>query len=149
MQQQGRRSRSCEGRALRLINKPAPENTQPPEPQGPAPPPGNWEKPTYCPRRASSYFSDQEGRFINHRWDAIADYGELDLFRMCFPEEWVVNIPIPMTNKELSKKIDLQEFYVFLGCIFFMWHTTIEFPTGTCRGGPPSPSTCLGVRFFG
>jgi len=34
---------------------------------------------------------------------------------MCFPEEWVINIIIPMTNKELSKKMDLQEFYVFLG----------------------------------
>ena len=94
-------------------NEPAPENAQPPVPQGPAPPPGNWEKPTYCPRRSNSDFSDQEGRFINHRWDAIADYDELDLFRMCFPEEWVLNSLIPMTNKELSKKMDLQEFYVF------------------------------------
>ena len=101
-------------------NEPAPENAQPPVPQGPAPPPGNWEKPTYCPRRANSDFSDQEGRFINHRWDAIADYDELDLFRMCFPEEWIVNVLIPMTNKDLVKKMDLQEFYVFLGCIFFM-----------------------------
>jgi hypothetical protein len=101
-------------------NEPAPENAQPPVPQGPAPPPGNWEKPTYCPRRANSDFSDQEGRFINHRWDAIADYNELDLFRMCFSEEWVLNSLIPMTNKELGKKTNLQEFYVFLGCIFFM-----------------------------
>ncbi len=38
---------------------------------------------------------------------------------MCFPEEWVLNSLTPMTNKELSKKMDLQEFY-FLGCIFFM-----------------------------
>ena len=39
---------------------------------------------------------------------------------MCFPEEWLVNVCIPMTNKGLAKKVDLQEFYVFLGCIFFM-----------------------------
>ena len=39
---------------------------------------------------------------------------------MCFLEEWVINVLIPMTNKEHSKKMDLQEFYVFLGCIFFM-----------------------------
>ena len=39
---------------------------------------------------------------------------------MCFPEEWLVNVCIPMTNKELSKKTTLQEFYVFLGCIFYM-----------------------------
>ncbi len=38
---------------------------------------------------------------------------------MCFPEEWIVDVLILMTNKELSKKMDLQEFYVFLGCIFF------------------------------
>ena len=31
-------------------NEPAPENAQPPVPQGPDAPPGNWEKPTYCPR---------------------------------------------------------------------------------------------------
>jgi hypothetical protein len=89
---------------LRSINKPAPKNTQPPEPQGPAPPPGNWEKPTYCPRRASPHFSDQEGRFIYHRWDAIVDYGELDLLRMCFPEEWVINVPIPMTNRSSARR---------------------------------------------
>ena len=80
--------------------------------QGPTPPPGNWEKPTYCPHQANSDFSDQEGRFINYRWDAIADYNELDLFRMCFPEEWVISVIIPMTNKELNKKMDLQEFYL-------------------------------------
>jgi hypothetical protein len=39
---------------------------------------------------------------------------------MCFPEEWIIDVLIPMTNKELSKKMDLQELYVFLGCIFFM-----------------------------
>jgi hypothetical protein len=39
---------------------------------------------------------------------------------VCFPEEWVINVIIPMTNKKLSKKMDLQEYYVFVGCIFFM-----------------------------
>jgi hypothetical protein len=39
---------------------------------------------------------------------------------MFFPEEWLINDVIPMTNKELSNKMSLQEFYVFLGCIFFM-----------------------------
>jgi hypothetical protein len=31
---------------------------------------------------------------------------------MCFPEEWVISVIIPMTNKELNKKMDLQEFYL-------------------------------------
>jgi hypothetical protein len=38
----------------------------------------------------------------------------------CFLEEWVINVLIPMMNKELSKKMNLQDFNVFLGCIFFM-----------------------------
>jgi hypothetical protein len=50
----------------------------------------------------------------------IAKYDKFQLFRMCFPEEWLIDVVIPMTNKELSNKMSLQEFYVFLGCIFFM-----------------------------
>ena len=38
---------------------------------------------------------------------------------MCFPEKWVIDVLIPTTNKELDSPINLQEFYVFLGCIFF------------------------------
>ena len=38
---------------------------------------------------------------------------------MCFPEKWIVDSVIPQTNKTLGK-IDIQEFYVWLGCIFFM-----------------------------
>jgi hypothetical protein len=101
-------------------NEPAPKSALLSEYRGPVPSPGNWYKAIYCPHRANTDFSDQEGRFINHRWDAIADYNELDLFRMFFLDEWVINVLIPMMNKELSKKMDLQEFYVFLGCIFLM-----------------------------
>ncbi len=50
----------------------------------------------------------------------IADYDKFQLFCTCFPEELLVNVVIPMTNKELSNKMSLQKFYVFLGCIFFM-----------------------------
>jgi hypothetical protein len=99
-------------------NKLAPENV--PRTKDPPPPiKGVWEKPTHCPRRAINC-QDRSGSFTNHRWDEIADYDELQLFRMCFPEKWLVNVCIPMTNKELSKKTTLQEFYVFLGCIFYM-----------------------------
>ena len=38
---------------------------------------------------------------------------------MCFLEKWVIDVLIPVTNKELDSPINLQEFYVFLGCIFF------------------------------
>ncbi len=50
----------------------------------------------------------------------IADYNEFDLFRMCFPEDFVCDVMIPATNKNLIQNINLQEFYIWLGCIFFM-----------------------------
>ena len=98
-------------------NEPAPENSTPQE----APPvAGVWEKPVYCNRRANPDISDTAGRFKNHRWDEIADYNEFDLFRICFPEDYVRDVVIPATNKNLIQNINLQEFYVWLGCIFFM-----------------------------
>ena len=45
---------------------------------------------------------------------------ELQLFHMCFPKKWIVNLVISQTNKTLGKPMDLQEFYAWLGCIFFM-----------------------------
>ncbi len=39
---------------------------------------------------------------------------------MCFPEMFLVDILIPATNKDLTDKLSLQEFYVFLGIIFYM-----------------------------
>ena len=100
-------------------NKPAPKNV--PAPNEAAPPLGGGrrEKPTVSSRCANN-FQNLVGRFMNHRWVEIADYNEFQLFCMCFPKEWLVNICIPMTNKGLNKKVDLQEFYVFLGCIGFM-----------------------------
>jgi hypothetical protein len=70
------------------------------------------EKLTVCSRCANNY-QNLAGRFI-------ADYNEFQIFRMCFPEEWLTNVCISMTNKGLAKTVDLQEFYVFLGCIFYM-----------------------------
>ncbi len=82
---------------------------------------------------------------MNKRWDIIANMSELDLFRLCFPEKYVTYVLIPETNKNLTKKMDLQEFYVFLGCIFFMscfvginnhanWWSTV--PIDTELGAP-------------
>ena len=46
---------------------------------------------------------------------------ELSLFRMVFPEQWVRGVLIPATNEEISgDDITLKEFYVYLGCHFFM-----------------------------
>ena len=46
---------------------------------------------------------------------------ELELFRVCFPEKYIAGVLIPETNKGLvARPMDLNEFYIFLGCIFFM-----------------------------
>ena len=101
-------------------NEPAPENARPQTVAEQIYAAGHWEKPTVCPRRASGV-ADVEGKFKNTRWDEIADLDELALFRVCFPEKWIVGVVIPKTNEALKEKpLDLREFYVWLGCIFFM-----------------------------
>jgi hypothetical protein len=99
-------------------NKPAPENSIPTA--GAAPPKGNLERPSICPCCASSITADNPGKWKKHHWDLVADYDELILFRMCFPEVFIVEVLIPSTNKELADKLYLQEFYIFLGLIFYM-----------------------------
>jgi hypothetical protein len=100
-------------------NEPAPENAAPQRLSDKIYAAGRWKKPTVCPRRASG-FADAYGKFKNSWWDKIADFNELALFRICFPEKWIVEMVIPKTNETLDKPMDLQEFYVWLGCIFFM-----------------------------
>jgi hypothetical protein len=56
----------------------------------------------------------------NTWWNKIEDFDVLALFRICFPEKLIVEMVIPETNMTLHKPMDLQEFYVWLGCIFFM-----------------------------
>jgi hypothetical protein len=96
-------------------NEPAPENAE----QDNRPANGRWEKPQICPRRMTNV-GNTKGQFVHHRWDEIVEMDELTLFRMCFPEEYIINIVIPETNKHLTTKLTLQEFYVWLGCYFFM-----------------------------
>ena len=47
---------------------------------------------------------------MNKRWDVIANMSELDLFWMCFPEEYIADVLIPETNKGLQRKMDLHDF---------------------------------------
>ncbi len=81
-------------------NKPVPENPQLPQ-QGEVPPPSTWEKPQYCICHANAKFTDQAGRFVNHRWEQIADYNKLQLFCMCLLEKWGCQIAYP-TDKQDS-----------------------------------------------
>jgi hypothetical protein len=39
---------------------------------------------------------------------------------VCFPEKYLVKVLIPETNKGIEKPMELHNFYVFLGCLFFM-----------------------------
>jgi hypothetical protein len=100
-------------------NKPGPENTNP-HVEGAPPPKGTWEKPAICPHCANMSATDNPGKWKNHQWDQVAEYDELCLFQMCFPEVWIVKVLIPVTNRELVDKLSLQEFYVFWGIIFFI-----------------------------
>ena len=88
-----------QGIAVDDDNEPVLENVNPPVP-GVAPPKGTWEKPAICPRRASFVSANNPGKLKKHRWDLIAEYDEFCLFHMCFPEEWIVDVLIPITNKD-------------------------------------------------
>jgi hypothetical protein len=96
-------------------NKPAPENTEATAPVVN----GRWEKPTMCPRWMAN-IPNYKGKLNSHSWEDIAEMNELDQFRMCFPEQFIINVIIPKTNKRLGTPVTLQEFYVWLGCIFYM-----------------------------
>jgi hypothetical protein len=96
-------------------NEPAPENAEAAVPVAN----GRWEKPTMCPRWTGN-IPNYKGKFNSHRWEEIAEMNELDQFRMCFPEQFVIDVIIPETNKHLGTPVTLQEFYVWLGCIFYM-----------------------------
>ena len=98
---------------------PAPENLGPPPVQPEAV--GEWVRPSICPRRANSSIHDLNGCWTNKSWQTIGNMSELALFRMCFPEAFISDVLIPETNRQIEgEKMDLQEFYVYLGCHFFM-----------------------------
>ena len=100
-------------------NDPAPENAQPSNPV--AANGGHWCNPTICPRRANPNIQNTKGNWKTKSWQAIKEMDELALFRMCFPESWVRGSLIPATNECIvGGKMDLQEFYIWLGCQFFM-----------------------------
>ena len=97
---------------------PAPENAVPPPiPTGPV---GRWEKPLICPRRASLAVRDMVGQWKLKTWPQIASMSEFSIFRLTFPESFIKDVVIPSTNVHLDEKLTLPEFYVWLGCRFFM-----------------------------
>lgn len=47
------------------------------------------------------------GSWEGHRWDQIVGYTELELFRLCFPEEYVERVILPTMNASLRKPCTL------------------------------------------
>jgi hypothetical protein len=87
----------------------------------PAPPDvqHTFSVPTHCPHRTLN-LTDDRGKWAHHRWDEIAEYTEIKLFLITFPEEWIETILIPTLNGHLTNKMMLGEFYKWLRCNFFM-----------------------------
>lgn len=99
-------------------NEPAPENAQP-TPQTTAQV-GEWITPTVCARRQQNC-SNRKGSWKNYSWEVISKMDELAQFRMCFPEKYARDVLIPATNKNIEgDPLCLSEFYVWLGCHFYM-----------------------------
>ncbi len=76
--------------------------------------------PTFCPRQANNNIINSPGRWVQYWWDKIAEKSKLDLFRICFPEDFVHEAVLPTTNIHLFPHLTMQEFYKWLGCHFFM-----------------------------
>ena len=100
-------------------NEPLPEDAEP----APADPEGmryEYTIPTFCPWRANNDILDSPRRWTTYRWDEIAEKSEFDLFRMCFPDDFVAKVILPATNVHLFPRLTMHEFYKWLGCHFFM-----------------------------
>ena len=92
-------------------NEPPPENAQPNFPETQTI--GQWVTPTIFPRREDVNCHNTKGVCREHSWPKISEMTELSLFRMAFPEQWVMEKLIPATNEEISgDDITLKEFYV-------------------------------------
>ena len=92
------------------------EATALPEPEAAA---YSYDKPTFCPRRVD-HMPNNEGSWVNHRWDEIAAKSEFELFRMTMPEQFIQDVVLPATNVFLTDEMTMGEFYKWLGCHFFM-----------------------------
>ena len=60
---------------------------------------GKWVTPTTCPRRGDLNISDAKGGWKNHSWSSIAEMSEFDLFRICFPENFIWEVVIPIDKQ--------------------------------------------------
>ena len=105
----------AEGHTVDDDNEPVEENVDDPGP----PPVGQWMKPTTCPRIREGN-QKVKGRWINFRWDQVAEMDELELFLLSFPIDYIRDVVLPETNKNIANPVDMREFFRFLGCLLFI-----------------------------
>jgi hypothetical protein len=123
-------------------NEPAPENAEAPAPVAN----GRWEKPTMCPRRMEN-IPNYKGKFNSHSWEDIAEMNELDQFRMRFPEQFVIDVIIPETNKHLvGTPVTLPEFMSGLGASF-TWRVSKASAIATNGGHLHLSTSSRGLHF--
>ena len=96
-------------------NEPDEENRNEPPP----PSTGEWITPSFC-RRTSQGHVKVKGRWAHTPWPIVKDMDELQLFLLCLPVDYIKTVILPSTNVHLDKELTMQEFFVFLGCLFFM-----------------------------
>ena len=63
---------------------------------------------------------DNGGMWRYHSWNVVSQMTKLELFWLAFPEQYIKDHVIPATNAKITHKITLSEFYIWLGCNFFM-----------------------------
>ncbi|KAL7460318.1 hypothetical protein ACHAXS_001694, partial [Conticribra weissflogii] len=86
---------------------------------------GRWIKPSICSRRSLNV-SNSPGSWRDKTWSELADMDEFSLFRLAFPESFIIEVLIPQTNKNIEgEELTLSEFYVWLG---------VNFLIGCCEG---------------
>ena len=103
-------------------NEPAPKNLPSvvlPD-EAVTPPVLEWKKDgIICPRLANNLRNSAAG-LKNYSFDEVKKMTKLELFLTLFPVNFLNEVLIPETNKNLALPIDLREFIVWVGCWFYM-----------------------------
>ncbi len=65
--------------------------------------------------------SNSPGNWRDKSWSEVADMDEFSLFKMAFPESFVIEVLIPQANKNIQgEELTLSEYYVWLGVNFLI-----------------------------
>jgi hypothetical protein len=64
--------------------------------------------------------TNMKEKFTSHHLEDFAEMNKFDIFWICFLEQFIIDVIIPKMNKNLGTPLTLQEFYIWLGCNFYM-----------------------------